>query len=108
MHDALDARLCSSAEERPRVGNCHVVSDLAVRKAHPVGVVQGVSTRHGLSQLLWVGEVKRAAFERSAIWCSLWMTGQRPNLVPPSHQLLGDSRARVAERTGDDVELSHV
>src|SRR5260370_23318560 len=106
LPDPPNSSVGRRSEQDPAVRDGDVVIDRAVGEPHPVGVVERMRAGQGPAKSALVREIERSDIDLLAR-APLGMPSERPDLVTAAEQLAGDGSAGVAERAGNNVELSH-
>src|SRR5258708_2734990 len=110
MHDALHTGLLSGFDQYFRVLNCPIKGNRAMRKANPVGIIEGSCSLQAHDQFLRCVEVEREYAHPLPEW--VWVIGmpcERTNYFPHCQQPTCNIFARLAERpcVYVDVRIAH-
>ena len=106
MYDALHTGLLSGFDQYFRVLNCPIEGNRAMRKANPVGIIEGSCSLQAHDQFLRFVEVEReyAHLVPKRVWV-IGMSGERANCFPHCQQATCNIFARIAESPGDYVDF---
>src|SRR6266851_9114859 len=107
MYDALHTGLLSGFDQYFRVLNCPIEGNRAMRKANPVGIIEGSCSLQAHDQFLRFVEVEReyAHLVPERVWV-IGMSCERTDCFPHCQQPACNIFARIAESPGDYVDFA--